>query len=136
MSHKRLWIAATIIGGIVLIGFALSVPHTRDVVESSSVRVTPEVPVVVVHDSFKKGLHTITGSVVAPNVCADVSTEARVNTSASTTDSILVVISISRDTGVCLELPTVMKFSTTIAAAARVPLVVTVNGVTASTTSL
>lgn len=137
MSHKRLLVVATIIAGIIIVGFVLSVPHTRDIpAELSSEVVTPSVPAVSVRDSFKKGTHTITGSIEAPDACTTVSAQAVLVGDASSTESILVDISMSEDSGVCLERTTLLRFSTTIAAPAQLPITATVNGAQATTTVL
>lgn len=135
MSHTRLWVAAAIIAFIIIAGFAFSVPHTRDAARVSVSEGVPTVPLVTLHDVFKKGLHTITGSLLAPNACTTLTARASLRGDASSTESILIALSMPSDVGVCLELPTRVNFSTTIAAPARVPLSATVNGFAASTTS-
>lgn len=133
MSHKRLWIAAGIIALIVLTGFMLSVPHTRDVEEQTPViQNALIIPNVVLRDSFKKGVHTITGSIEVPNKCTSVNASASVQSTASTTGSIMVDVSIVPNTGVCLQLPTQSAFETTISAPADFPIEVMVNGATST----
>ena len=135
MNHKRFWVAAAILALIVIIGFALSVPHTRDtgkVAESEKAAV----PSVSLHDSFKKGVHTITGSFQAPNACSVATADATVSGDASSTQKILIDISIPADVGVCLQVPTPINFSVTISAPAHLPISATVNGSEASTTVL
>jgi len=137
MSHTRLWISATIIASVILIGFALSVPHTRDVKENSTLQsATSSAPQVSLRDVFKKGVHTISGSVDAPNACVPASAEASLQGDASTTQSILIKIVLPPDGGVCLQLPTRATFQTTIQAPAHLPFVITVNGVVATSTEL
>jgi hypothetical protein len=136
MSHTRLLVVATIIAGIILAGFVLSVPHTRDsILDRTSSTATTSIPVVAIRDVFKKGVHTITGSLSAPNACTTVSAEATLVGDASSTQNILVAISMPKDVGICLQKETVMKFSTTIAAPAKLPIVTSVNGVLATTTA-
>lgn len=136
MNHKRLWVASAIIAAVILVGFVLSVPHTRDVGDiSSSQVVAPSVPNVSLRDSFKKGVHTITGSVEAPNACASVSAQASLVGDASNASGILVAVSLEKDSGVCLQVPTDISFSTTITAPARLPIIATVNGESATTTA-
>ncbi len=137
MNHTRLWVVAAIIALIVIAGFVLSVPHTRDVTVTVSSQATPaSIPVVTLQDAFKKNLHTITGSIEAPDACVIVTANATVTGTASSTQKILVAVSMPSDTGgVCLQLPTLMNFKTTINAPEGLPLVVTVNGVVASTTA-
>lgn len=136
MSQKRLWIAAAIIGAFIIVGFLISVPHTTpDSMSASPFEATP-VPSVALRDSYKKGQHTITGSVMASTACAAVTAEATLQEVASSTGRIVVALSLSTDTGVCLQLPTPFGFSVTLAAPAALPISVTVNGVEASTTAL
>lgn len=135
MSHKRLWVSAIIITVIIITGFVFSVPHTRDVAKISESPNVTIVPPVTLHDVFKKGMHTITGSLLTPNACTSVTATANLVGNASSTQSIRVAILMSNDTGVCLELPTHVNFSTTIAAPAYLPMTATVNGSAATTTS-
>lgn len=135
MKHMRLGTAAGIIALVILLGFVLSVPHTREIAEVSQPEVTTEVPAVTLRDTFKKGVHTITGAVEAQNACATASAEASVAGDATTTESILVAITVLADTDLCLELPTRVPFQTTVTAPARLPILVTVNGAPASTTA-
>ena len=135
MRHSRLWVAAAIIAFFVLVGFVLSVPHTRDVGKFQvNESVATSAPSVTLHDSFRKGLHTITGSVETPNACATVTAQASLSGEASSTNGILVELAISDDTGVCLQVPTRVNFTTTINASADLPITATVNGGAATTT--
>ena len=137
MNHTRLRVAATIIGGLILISFVLSVPHAREV---SPVAV-PEgaatsTPTVALHDAFRRGVHTITGSVTAPDPCVALSAQAVPMGDASSTTGILVEVTLPQDSGVCLQMDSTLTFSTTITAPADLPLSATVNGVAATTTAL
>lgn len=135
MNHTRLWIAAAIIAFIVIVSFALSVPHTRDVPLTTTLQTeSTNTPVVTLHDSFKKGVHTITGSIEAPNACTVLDAEAKLLNGASSTDGILIEISMPEDSGICLQIPTRLNFSTTISAPANIPITATVNGLIATTT--
>lgn len=134
MNHTRLWAAAVIITFVIIVGFVLSVPHTRDIARTEDVDTEePGVSPVTLRDSFKKGVHTITGSLTAPNACAAASAQATFVSEASSTDNILLDISLSEDSEVCLQLPTLLDFSATVAAPANVPITVTVNGSVATT---
>jgi hypothetical protein len=136
MNHRRLWIVAGIIAFIIVGGFVFSVPHTRDVARVSTSPFVATIPPVTLHDVFKKGLHTITGSLLAPNACSSVTAEAKLVGDASTTGNILhIALTMPITTGLCLELPTNIKFSTTIAGPAQVTITATVNGIAATTTS-
>ncbi|HVB19946.1 MAG TPA: hypothetical protein VNF51_01495 [Candidatus Paceibacterota bacterium] len=135
MNQTRLQVAAGIIALVIIAEFALSAPHTRETVQTPVSPTVATVPPVTLHDVFKKGIHTITGSIEAPNACAIVTAEANLQGDASTTETIQVAISLSTDTNVCLQLPTPMSFSTTIVAPAHLSLSATVNGSLATTTS-
>ena len=130
----RLCVAASIIAVVLIVSFVLSVPHTRDDIETLLPQnATTSVPLVTLHDAFKKGVHTITGSIEAPNACTVVTASASVVGNATSTQSIHVAISQSLDAGVCLQLPTTMRFSATLTAPAQLPMTVTVNGLSATT---
>lgn len=135
MKHTRLLSAATIIAIVVFISFVLSVPRTRTVVETAPRYTETVVPLVTLRDTFKKGSHTITGSIEAPNACTSVSAEASITGDATSTESILVAITMPVDEGVCLQLPTRTTFQTTLEAPAGLPLTVTVNGAMATTST-
>lgn len=136
MSHTRLWLAAGIIAIVIAIGFAFSVPHTtRDTVSKSASEPVASTPLVTLHDSYKKGSHTISGSLEAPDACGSVTPEAALMGEASSTQHIQIALTVPPTTGVCLEIPTVIKFSTTLVAPADLPITVVVNGVVASTTA-
>lgn len=135
MNRMRLWISAAIIATVILITFALSVPHTRDVeTNQAPLTETKKVPSVSLRDSFKKGVHTISGSVEAPNACALANASATLVNDISNSESILVTISMSSDSGICLQVPSRAGFQTTVSAPAGLPISATVNGALASTT--
>lgn len=134
MNQRRFWIAAGILAAIIIGGFVLSVPHTTELKEAAPTAPAASIPEVPLRDAYKKGVHTITGSLTAADACAQLSAAASLS-GASTSPSILVALSLTDQPGVCLELPTPMPFKVTLAAPANVPIAVTVNGQTASTTS-
>jgi hypothetical protein len=136
MIRTRLWGAAGIIALIVIGGFVLSVPHTRDIVETKVAVQATSTPVVVLRDAYKKGVHSLSGSLLAPNACATVSAEASLQGDASSSQSILLNITMSDDTGVCLQLPTKVSFDTTIQAPAGIPITSLINGAPATSTPL
>lgn len=128
MSRTRLTISAVIIAFVILTAFALSVPHTRDIgLNSLMQEATTTAPAVTVQDAFRKGTHTLSGSLMAVNACTTVSAEAAPVTDASST-SILLSLTVEELSGVCLELPTEIEFETTVSAPADLPITVTVNG--------
>ena len=136
MSRMHLGISSAIISLVVFVAFALSVPHTRDVGLKAPPPSATSTPIVALHDGFKKGLHTITGSVETLNACTTVSASAVLVGEGSDTQSILVTLSAVPDHGVCLQVPTQTNFSTTLSASAHLPIHATVNGVAATTTIL
>lgn len=134
MKYSRLWVLTAIIASVILVGFFLSVPRARDGAKPKEQIVTASTPLITLRDSFKKGMHTITGSITVSNACTPVTANANLVGDASST--ILVALSVSEDSGVCLQVPTTELFTTTVSAPARLPITVTVNGVLATTTSL
>jgi hypothetical protein len=136
MNQKSLWVAASIIAAVVIVGFVLSVPHTHDVAGAPETQsAVPQVSAVTLHDVFKKGVHTITGSLTAPDACTVVTANATVTGESTSTERIIVAISMPQDEGVCLQVPTNVSFSTTVSALASLPISATVNGTAATTTS-
>ncbi|MFA6503038.1 MAG: hypothetical protein WCT45_02160 [Candidatus Paceibacterota bacterium] len=134
MSHKRLFVAATIIACIIIAGFVLSVPHTRDTpAELAAPTASERVPEVALHDVYRKGVHTITGSLTVPNACVTVSASA---SPASDGSTIVVAVTTTDDGDVCLQRSHTVRFSTTVTAPANVPITASVNGIAATTTAL
>lgn len=132
----RLWVAATIIALIILVGFIISVPHTRDIPNEKPAAEAPAtVPTISVRDIYRKGVHTLTGSVLAPDPCTTLSASAELS-GTTTSQSILVTLTMPQDTGVCLEQATPLPFSTTVTAPADLPLTVVLNGSAAAVNPL
>jgi len=137
MSQRRLWLAATIIALVILVGFVISVPHTtHDKAPQQTKVVTPPVPSVAVRDGYRRGQHTLSGTLTAPNACATATTTASLAGSASSTERIQLAVSLTNETQICLQLPTPVTFTTTLVAPSGLPIEVRVNGVVASTTLL
>ncbi len=136
-SRMRFWIAAAIIAAIIVGGFAISVPHTQDVPHELAPALVPAqaAPTVTLRDSYKKGVHTITGAVTAPNPCTTLSANTALEGEASTTRRIVVAIALLSDAGICLERPTKLEYAATVEAPADLPIVVTVDGAEATTTA-
>ncbi len=137
MNQTRLWTVAGIIATVVIVGFVLSVPRVRELPRPTTHEssVATSVPVVTLRDTYKKGVHTLTGSVMAPNACTTVTAEASVEGDASVSQGILLALTLPPDSGICLEVPTSIKFSTTVNAPSGLAVKVTVNGVTASSSA-
>lgn len=135
MMQKRLWAATGILAVIVFGGFALSVPHTRDAaIRARMETAATTTPVVTLSDSYRKGVHTLSGSLTVPNACTSVTANATVLGSASSTSGIALSLSAPADDGVCLDVPQTVQFSATVTAPKGLPIIVTVNGTTATTT--
>ena len=132
----RLWTAATIIAVAIVVGFALSVPRAQDVPPPKALAVSSSTPPIVLHDAFKRGTHTITGTITVPNACTEVAVAASLLDSASSSPSILVAFSLPEDTEVCLQVPTPVRFSATVVAPAGLPIMATVNNNAATTSAL
>ena len=135
LKLSRLSTAAAIIAGGILVLFVLSVPRTRELPLPTRQDEKASTPVVILHDVYKKGLHTLTGAVIAPDACATVLARATRTGTASTSPAIALMLTLREDAGICLSVPTRITFSTTLAAPNSLPLVVTVNGIEATTTS-
>lgn len=134
MNHARFWVATGIIAIVIAISFVFSVPHTEDVYVEPLQNAIQETPAITIRDSYRKGVHTITGSLVAPNACTKLSASSSLIGDASTTQRILVAVSYGADAGICLQLPTKTSFETQITAPPSLPIDATVNGAMASTT--
>lgn len=129
MNHMRLLVSSAIIVVAIVIIFIISVPRTSDVeVISMVLPETETAPTVILRDSFKRGIHTISGSVEAPNACALVSASAELIGDAQNGEGILVNISMQTDSEICLQIPTRISFETTIEAPNNLPISATVNG--------
>jgi hypothetical protein len=136
MTHTRLWVLATIIACIILVGFIISVPHTRDIPGEKRVEeVTSTTPSVSIRDVYRKGTHTLTGTVLAPNPCTTLTASAAVS-GATGSQSIILTISMPKDAGICIQQETSLTFSTTVAADPDLPIIATLNGVPATVNSL
>jgi hypothetical protein len=132
----RLGISAGIIALVIFVAFALSVPHTRDVGVKKAVIEAPLVSVVALRDAYKKGAHTISGSLTVPNACTTVTAAASLTSTASSSQSIVVAVTTDVGAGICLQVPTRVTFQTTLTAPNALLVQTTVNGTAASTTPL
>ncbi len=136
MNHKSLSAAAILLACVIVIGFLLSVPRVSEAPNAADLQTRgATIPPVTLRDTFKKGVHTLSGSVLAPNACTEVSASATLLSDASSTPGIALALTTSAGDGVCLQLPTAVPFSTSISGVAGVPVVVTVNGSVATTTT-
>lgn len=131
-AHARFWMAALILAVVIVGGFALSVPHAREVAESvpQEDAVSETAPLVSLEDSYDEGVRTIEGVVLAPDACATVGAEAVL-----AVERIQVDVMVMRDEELCLEIPAEREFSASIEAADDAPLDVRINGVLATSTA-
>lgn len=138
MTHSRLLSAAGIILVGILIVFFLSVPHAQELVSQieRAASSTPTVPVVTLSDRYAKGVHTYSGTFLAPNACTTLTASAVLQGDASSTGTVALSLTYPTDTGVCLQLPTKTSFLTTLSAPQSATVTVDVNGVLASTSVL
>jgi|GEM_PF-1124238 len=130
----RLFVAALIIFGVVIVGFAISVPHTKELTVETKETETRLPPSVTLQDTYKKGVHTYTGTIVAPNACMSATAEATLQGDIPGTESILIDVFMPQDSGVCLMRETPVTFSTTLTAPDALPIKVMVNGEVAAVT--
>jgi hypothetical protein len=137
MHNMRLWSAAAVIAVILIVGFALSVPHLSDMGVSHPTAATPALPVVYVHDAYKKGAHTLTVKVAAPDACTVItgSANAVAADASSTPDTIAITLDMPADAGVCLQEPATTTLSLSAAAGASAKITASINGTTATTSS-
>ncbi len=130
MNQRHLWGATAIIASVIVVGFFLSAPHTaREMIQKQTE--LPSVPQVAVRDVYRKGKHTLTGTVTVPTACTSVSA-----TSSATTNQINIVVTTEDPQGVCLDLPRDVSFTSILVAPADLPIVVQIDGKAASTTPL
>jgi hypothetical protein len=130
MHNRRMYILSGGIALALILGFALSAPHLREVKLAATSGGQGTLPAVYLHDSYRKGLHTITGQVQVPDACTGVSASA----DAAASSSIVVSLTMPASEGTCLMLPATTTFSVSVAAAQGAELRATINGTDASTT--
>lgn len=131
MHNMRVWSAAGVIAAVLVVGFLLSVPRLRDSGLKHAALKQVAIPTVYLHDVYKKGTHTITAKVAAPNSCTIISGVA----SAADASNIVIALDMPIDSGICLEVPATTTLSFAVAASADALLSATINGSTATTTS-
>ncbi|MGH7175036.1 MAG: hypothetical protein ACREGR_01605, partial [Minisyncoccia bacterium] len=137
---RRLYFIAGGIALVIIAGFALSVPHLKDVGAPSTQNpgsTAIVTPTVYLHDAYKKGTHTISGKVLAADPCAIVNASASVipGAASSTPDTILVTLDMPPDTGNCLQEPATSTFALSVQAASNAVFTASINGTDASTSS-
>ena len=134
----RLWVVAVVIVILIAAWFALSVPHTRGVYAPVAMRMlaTSTEPVVMLRDTYHKGVHTLSGTLEAPDACTFTTATATLVGASSSAESIALTILMPLDTGVCLQEAQQTTFSAMLTAPPGLPITTTVNGILASTSAL
>jgi hypothetical protein len=129
MMHQRIWLLGGSIAFVILASFLFSVPRTTEVAEAPPSSPEVEVPRLTLKDTFRRGVHTLSGSVEAPNACAEVAASATYEESDTENAHILLAATLTLTEGLCLEILTKIPFAATVSAPANTPIVATVNGV-------
>jgi hypothetical protein len=127
MMHQR-WIVSGIVIAVVIAAFLFSVPRTTEIPEDVPAVSSVAVPSVLVEDSVRRGVHTLSGSIEAPDACSTVVAQASYEGADTENAHILLAVTLTLSEGVCLEVPTRMRFTATVTAPAGVPIEATVNG--------
>ena len=137
MNHTRLWIVSALIACLIVASFLVSILRAQRA-EAPGASVLPIAETaqsaVSIKDTFKKGVHTISGSLVVPDACTTPIVDVVVGGDSSDPQSIIVDLAYPEDTGVCLQMPTSVSFSTNVTAPEGLPILVMVNGTIATTT--
>jgi hypothetical protein len=121
---------------IVIASFAFFTPHANKNVELAPVaeKLTITLPNVRYSDTYKKGIHTINGSVSAPTPCTELS--ASLGVASGTPELISVTLLMPRDTGICLQRSTTLPFTVSTPASAKADIEILVNGMLATSTRI
>lgn len=135
MHRTHLRAASVIIAFTVLLGFIISVPHTRDLPAPPRVSAPSAPPLVSLNDRYAKGVHTLSGTLTAPDACASVAAQALFEGASSSAPRITLNLTVPPSEDVCLMRAQPAAFSATVAAPKGTPVTVFVNGEAASTTS-
>lgn len=133
--RPQFWVALLCVGIVLLAAYSISVERAREVAVPAP-KVAAEAPPVALDsyaDSYRRGTHTVSGSVAVPTPCYVVTAAATTDAS-STPERIRVDISAPPDTGSCLMLPDTKPFSVTATAPADADISLYVNGALATTT--
>ncbi len=123
-----------VLAGVLLVlalAFVLFVPHTSRV-EPASLLATSSPPAVLLHDAYRKGTHTLSGSFALKNPCT---TFAAAVSATGTPPAITVALSVGDDEGICLQEPATTTFSLSVKAPQGAAVSATVNGVPATVVS-
>jgi hypothetical protein len=118
---------------ILVAGFVFSIPHANkdnEIGPSVETKSLSILPTIFIHDTYKKGIHSITGSLAIPTPCMKATTEALVlpHEGSTTPQIIHIEISIPEDAGPCLQLAATSTFSASLSADANVVIEASVNG--------
>lgn len=135
------WIAigtffAVVIAVTLFFGFFLLFGASKDVPaqRSSMAGSASDITLLSVSDSYHKGMHTITGTLMLPTACTPFAATTSPEGNGGT-NGIRVDIASEVDDGVCLALPATTTFTATAAGAASSTVSVYLNGALATTTA-
>ncbi len=131
MTTRRVAGATIIILLVLILGFTLSVPRIQDVAEESETLRTEEsvtVPTLTLERSYRRGTHTLTGTLLVDTYCTMVTTEAVVTPEDVSPSVITLKLATEEVAGVCLMLAEERSFSVSIEAPEDSMVEVFVNG--------
>lgn len=112
---------------LVVSGYALFIPQTNKDEVVAPVEGNPEpAPIVTLDATYRRGVHTISGTIEAPTPCTLVGVESAV--ASSTPASITVSLTLTPDEDICVQVVTPLPFSVTAAAPEDAVIAVTVQG--------
>lgn len=132
----RIALGTSVLIVITVLIFVFSIPHANTPGESgpAPLVIAPVVPGISIRDVYKKGAHTITGSLKVPNHCTTVSVESVLD--GEPTKGILILLTVLEDEGICLQEKVERSFTTSIVAEEKMPIRVLINGTEATVTLL
>ena len=111
---KRLLIIAGVLIALGVLSIFIFTPRLPDGTHTvASVAVTPATPVITLvslHDSYRRGKHTVTGALTVPTPCYVVTAQSSLVPS-TTPQVIRLNLSVPADTGRCLLLSATTTFS-------------------------
>jgi hypothetical protein len=110
--------------------FAIRITEGPSQAVRKTATASSSVTLLSVKDSYSKGTHTVSGSVLVPTVCTPLTATSSVSETAIRVD-----VNSTEDTKVCLQLPATTTFKISADADIDTPVQIYVNGTLATTTS-
>lgn len=130
MTTRRVTGSALIILLVLFLGFTLSVPRTKDIVEEGDALQTQEShpqPTLSLERSYRRGTHTLTGTLLVDTRCTKLTTEVEVTPEGIVPPTITLRLATEDTAGVCLMLSEERAFSITADAPEDATVLVFVN---------